>query len=77
MRVSITTAGHTVEIEDDDPDMNVHRLANIAVNTWRRTVLPEGESCGPAYGFTSQLQHRNDFHRTGGYGRSGFREVES
>lgn len=54
-KVTITSDEHTVEIEDDDPDMNAHRLANIAVNTWRRTVLPEGEPCGPAYGFTAQL----------------------
>lgn len=35
--MTITTAGHSVEIESDETGMNVHRLANIAVNTWRRT----------------------------------------
>lgn len=62
MRVEITTGGHTVVIDSSEPDMNVHRLANIAVNTWRRTVRPEGESCGPAYGFTSQTSVSQD-HR--------------
>jgi hypothetical protein len=40
VRVTITTAGHSVDLESTDDGMNIHRLANIAVNTWRRTQLP-------------------------------------
>jgi hypothetical protein len=40
MRVTITTAGHSVDLESTEDGMNIHRLANIAVNTWRRTQLP-------------------------------------
>lgn len=41
MRVVITTAGHSVDIETTEDGMNAHRLANIAVNTWRRTRDPQ------------------------------------
>jgi hypothetical protein len=68
MKVSINTAGHCVEIESGEAAMNVHRLANIAVNTWRRTVLPDGESCGPAVGFTSQVSTLGRGYRHFRYG---------
>lgn len=68
MRVTITTGGHTVDVESSEQDMNVHRLANIAVNTWRRTVLPEGEQCGPAVGFTSQVSTHGRGYRHFRYG---------
>lgn len=48
MKVTINTHGHSVEIETTDPDMTVHRLANIAVNTWRRTVNTAHDRPGPA-----------------------------
>jgi hypothetical protein len=53
MKVTINTHGHCVEIESTDVDMTVHRLANIAINTWRRTAPPyRGQ---PAFGLTAQL----------------------
>ena len=66
MKVSITAAGHCVEIQSDEPDTNIHRLANIAVATFRRTRsgVPDGygaagacanERRGERWGFTWRM----------------------
>lgn len=54
MKVTVNAGGRVVEIESDEDDMNVHRLANIAVNTWRRTEPDGPESLGPAYGCSAE-----------------------
>jgi hypothetical protein len=65
VKVTITTGDRAVEIESTEDGMSVHRLANIAVNTWRRTAPPLGESCGPAYGFNSQVSATSPFRMSG------------
>lgn len=60
MKVTVNASGRVVEIESNEADMTVHRLANIAINTWKRTE-PDGEDLGPAYGFTSQLNAEDPF----------------
>jgi hypothetical protein len=52
VKVTVNADGRVVEIESTEDDMNVHRLANIAITTWRRT---EPESLGRAYGFSWRM----------------------
>lgn len=77
MKVTVNAGGRVVEIESDEEVMTVHRLANIAIATWRRTESDGPEDLGPASGCGTERQHRFGFHRTSGYGGSGFREIET
>lgn len=77
MKVTVNAGGRVVEIESGEDGMNAHRLANLAIETWRRTEPSEPETLGPAYGFSGERQHRDGFHRTSGYGGAGFREAEA
>lgn len=64
MRVVITTAGHSVDIETTEDGMNVHRLANIAVNTWRRTKDPRvREGWGATAIFTERADGAGTYYQ--------------
>jgi hypothetical protein len=68
VKVTVNAGGRVVEIESTEDGMNVHRLANIAVATWRRTEPGDGEDLGSAYGFTSQIDHAPRGRRYPQYG---------
>lgn len=71
-RVNINGANHQVEVDHDGP---LDYVIEHAQKLWEATRQPDADP-GSASGYAAQVRLPTGFHRTGGYGGSGFSEVE-